>query len=72
MIVLHFEAPLWARRPQAAVRETMPHGPGWCMADWSQRAALWDGPYAGSGRGMSFVVVRRSFIVMPPLIGEVA
>lgn len=37
----------------------------WCMADWSQRAALWDGPYADPGRGLSFVV-------MPPFIGEVA
>jgi hypothetical protein len=50
---------------QVAVRETMPHGPGWCMANCSRRAALWDGPYADPGRGLSFVV-------MPPLIGEVA
>ena len=35
------------------------------MPDWSQRAALRDGPYDGPGRGLSFVV-------MPPLIGEVA
>ena len=27
------------RRPQFAVRKTMPHGPVWCMADYSRRAA---------------------------------
>ena len=52
-------------RPQAVGRKIMPHWPVGCMADWSQRAALRDGPYDGPGRGLSFVVV-------PPLIGEVA
>lgn len=28
----------------AAVRETMPHGPGWCMVNYSRRAARWAAP----------------------------
>ena len=40
------------RRPQAAVRKTMPHGPVMYITIYSRRAALWDGPYAGPGRGV--------------------
>ena len=40
------------RRPQAAVCKTMPHGPVMYITIYSRRAALWDGPYAGPGRGV--------------------
>ena len=35
-----------------AVRKTMPHGPVMYITIYSRRAALWDGPYAGPGRGV--------------------
>ena len=53
------------RRPQVAVRKTMPHRPVEYMVNYSRRAAFQDGPYDGPGWGLSFVV-------MPPFIGEVA
>ena len=40
------------RGPPVAVRKTMPHGPVMYITIYSRRAALWDGPYAGPGRGV--------------------
>ena len=37
---------------KAVARKTMPHGPVMYITIYSQRAALWDGPYAGPGRGV--------------------
>ena len=41
-----------ARYSWFVARKTMPHGPVMYITIYSQRAALWDGPYAGPGRGV--------------------
>ena len=41
-----------ARCSWFVARKTMPHGPVMYITIYSRRAALWDGPYAGPGRGV--------------------
>ena len=41
-----------ARYSWFVARKTMPHGPVMYITIYSQRAALWDGPYADPGRGV--------------------